>query len=383
LAQFALARDWLWRKARFDGAQFYVNVAEIEESRRIITHEYPGSELHDLEDLGRNARRLSVTAYFVSETADSEVAALRGRLAAPGAGQLTIPMFGSIRCRAVRWSPHWEREALNYVGFSIEFLEEGSAFAPIASGLAAVQLARNGARLGGIFGASIGGAVSGQKTASFVTGDTTREVHRIGARLAAIDASAGRRSNIDDILKQPVGPGDLASLILTEAHEISNAFPEQKLWCDEAAGAVALYNTAIAAWDIDDIAALAALAYAAFSVATAARFISTDLYTNRRDAIAGRSMIAYLAGQLLPSISPLGVDAEEAVHGMTGMAATHLSEKIIDLAPVVLIETIRPLPANVLAWRLYGDPSRSIELVERNHVATPCFMPTRFEATVV
>ena len=81
-----MARDWRWSQASFDGASFYVDASRIPGRRRIVTHEYPGSETHDNEDLGRDADRYEVTAYFVSETADSDFAAPRSRSRAAGPG---------------------------------------------------------------------------------------------------------------------------------------------------------------------------------------------------------------------------------------------------------------------------------------------------------
>jgi prophage DNA circulation protein len=53
---------------------------------------------------------------------------------------------------------------------------------------------------------------------------------------------------------------------------------------------------------------------------------------------------------------------------------------IVDLAPVIEVEANAPLPAIVHAWRLYSDPLRAGELVARNNVPHPAFMPLTFEA---
>ena len=38
------------------------------------------------------------------------------------------------------------------------------------------------------------------------------------------------------------------------------------------------------------------------------------------------------------------------------------------------------MPSLFVAWRLYQDPARVRELVDRNKVPHPSFMPNRFEA---
>jgi prophage DNA circulation protein len=77
----------------------------------------------------------------------------------------------------------------------------------------------------------------------------------------------------------------------------------------------------------------------------------------------------------------LGAAACAAFDDIYGLAARHLSSRIPDLAPVIIVEVGVSLPSNVLAYRLYGDPNRGLELAQRNRVATPCFMPLQFEAS--
>ena len=103
-------------------------------------------------------------------------------------------------------------------------------------------------------------------------------------------------------------------------------------------------------------------------------------YRDRKAAQAERARIASSAGAITALYDALGPDAMSALDAMFGMAAKYLSERIPNLAPVVIVETGVSLPSNVLAYRLYGDPNRAQELVDRNAVATPAIMPTKIEA---
>jgi len=123
-------------------------------------------------------------------------------------------------------------------------------------------------------------------------------------------------------------------------------------------------------------ACLEAAVLAEIAVAVASRS-----YADRREASAAASRLRSLAAVALEDIALRGGEglwraASEAVHH----ALDHLNKTALDLKPVVLVESLRSLPSTVLAWRLYGDPARAEELVERNGVSTALFMPTTLEA---
>jgi prophage DNA circulation protein len=40
------------------------------------------------------------------------------------------------------------------------------------------------------------------------------------------------------------------------------------------------------------------------------------------------------------------------------------------------------MPALYWAWRFYKDPNRAMEIVNRNRVADPAFIPPTFEALI-
>ncbi len=391
-----MARDWRWRKASFDGIPFYVDVQEIHTARRLVVHEYPGSEVHDLEDMGRCASRLEVTAYFVSESADIDSAALRLRLQTPGPGLLSIPMFGTMMVRAMTGRPNWNRQALNYVGFSVTFIEEGTANAPVPIGLGVEILAGMGAALGATLGDAITATLVGQPQSGYVRSDMASQVAALGAQVETLrqatplddaTSSAVKTAVSDAVLSlsngPSVDPGAVAAALFEQADAIvANAAgnaPATAL-ADASAASLAAYSAALAHWGVSPMVSIAPLSAAVFFTAQASRALAIPAYASRVDALAARAMIGSLIDGMTPYYGALGADAASAFDVMYGQAAQFLSSQIANLAPVVIVESGVSLPSNVLAYRLYGDPSRGMELVNRNKVATPCFMPRVFEA---
>ncbi len=69
-----------------------------------------------------------------------------------------------------------------------------------------------------------------------------------------------------------------------------------------------------------------------------------------------------------------------ALTALRDRCVEYLSRQVAVLAPVVIVSAPASLPSLFWAWRLYGDPERADDLVARNAVAHPGFMPVQFEA---
>jgi prophage DNA circulation protein len=104
-------------------------------------------------------------------------------------------------------------------------------------------------------------------------------------------------------------------------------------------------------------------------------------YMDRPSAQSASGRLSDLADASLERIAEYGgEDIWRAASDAVRQAIDYLGRGALDLKPVVLVEAMRSFPSTALAWRLYGDPERAEELVERNGVTTPLFMPTSFEA---
>lgn len=117
----------------------------------------------------------------------------------------------------------------------------------------------------------------------------------------------------------------------------------------------------------------------ALFAAAFAQLVMAAEYETRNEAEAARDRLHTVFMGLLEEGS-LDVDCFHLISEILATAVTHLTLRALDLKPLVRVETGVPLPASLVAWQLYGDPTRAGELVRRNGVATPFFMPTSLEA---
>ena len=104
-------------------------------------------------------------------------------------------------------------------------------------------------------------------------------------------------------------------------------------------------------------------------------------FGDQASALAARARIASaMEGAIDRVANGAGQDVVALLQRVALTAGDHLATVAADLRPVVQVETRRSTPSTALAWGLYGDPTRAPELVTRNKVACPLFMPTKLQA---
>jgi prophage DNA circulation protein len=101
---------------------------------------------------------------------------------------------------------------------------------------------------------------------------------------------------------------------------------------------------------------------------------------DRRAAITLRAKVSNYFEAQLENLQSEQYDLYHSMIKLRDATVEYLSRAIIDLAPVVRVSAGNTMPSLFWAWRLYADPNRASELVARNVVPHPSFMPTKFEA---
>lgn len=104
-------------------------------------------------------------------------------------------------------------------------------------------------------------------------------------------------------------------------------------------------------------------------------------FGDRQAASAARDRItAALDGSVDRIAAALGQPAAFVLNTTAGHTCAHLVDLTGNLKPVVVAEAGRSYPSTRLAWSLYADPERALDLVARNRIGTPLFCPAIFEA---
>lgn len=102
---------------------------------------------------------------------------------------------------------------------------------------------------------------------------------------------------------------------------------------------------------------------------------------SRDDAAAVSESVCALLDEEIAIAGDQGLDQTFcALRALRAAVSLDLAQRGAALASVAAVSTGLPLPAPVLAQRLYRDPARADELVARVDPIHPAFMPVRFSS---
>jgi prophage DNA circulation protein len=107
----------------FRGTPFIVLSSELSGGRRTVRHEYPLRDVPFVEDLGRQGRRIKVTAFVCGSDYITKRDALLKSLEEPGPGPLELPYHGSRHVALVGHAVVETHDEGGKATFSLEFEE--------------------------------------------------------------------------------------------------------------------------------------------------------------------------------------------------------------------------------------------------------------------
>lgn len=409
--------DWTTalRRASFRGVPFWVESDDAEYGRRLVVHEFPNRDRPFTEDMGEKAQHFHVTAYLAGDDVigakDALVAACRKR----GPGTLVLPTDGSqtVRCKSCKRSHHLDR--LGYIGFSLEFVESGiglnaaplqlmsllvdvAAVAAIGRILDAFWTAYSGAQqVGWVVSSAAGyitsaaGAIDAVRTQVQVLPEVGADVYQTLTALAG-DAGDLARGGIDSV-------GFAQSYMGTSPLAGTNDLPQRLVDAVVGirAGAVSETDALAALWQLVDYgrpdpvpasggrseaqdaanaAAINAVIRRAALGALATAAAEAD-FGDRETAVMWRARVSEAYERELVGV-PAGSPLAAALSDVRGKAAVAISQKMASLQPVVSVEAAAMAPSIVWAYRLTGDARGAGDLITRNRIRHPAYMPTRF-----
>jgi prophage DNA circulation protein len=202
----------------------------------------------------------------------------------------------------------------------------------------------------------------------------------LAGSLANVIANCSLATSIEDIASVVSDAIGLAREIARASSDPDVASP---VWKDAAIRCAALQNASAS----PAVRRAAALADAIAGVGEAACLgeyaiaLSQGSFTDRQSALVAKQALTNNVGDALERVAATaGEEVWAAVSSAIEMAAGYLVDRSLDLRPVVRITAPMSLPATGAAWALYGDPQRADDLLDRNRVGTPAFMPISFEA---
>lgn len=380
--------------ASFRGVPFQVEANELGAGRRNQLHEYPQRDKPYVEDLGRAARELSFEAFVVGADYVDQVKKLLAAFETAGPGTLVHPWFGSMQVSLkdrgrVRFSA-----ALGYASVALEFIEAGelefpsvSTSTPAQSRLAASKIETSAVN-------SFTKEFSVRGVQDFVSAAALSTAGGIVSAIADSDFLSfdglGFAEDADGLL------GDLGDLI-DYPLELASSLADFISLSDVVA---------LAGWAMDWSSVIDGLLRMWGSPPLAAP-VRPSIYTpSRQQAYANTRASKALARQMLLAqavgLSSLGeakvfdesvgvrdrlcsaLDEEcmtapdevyTALQDARGAVWKDLTVRSRDSARLATLQPPATAPALVLAYDYYEDATREADIVARNRVRHPGFVP--------
>jgi len=385
-------RDGLSRAA-FRGVEFHVAAHEAGMGRRVQLHEYPLRDKPYAEDLGRRARTLSVEAYVLGDDYMARRDALVRAIEQPGPGTLQHPYLGEMRGSVVGFTLTESSREGGVARFVLQFVESGDAEFPRA----AVNT-----------GAAV--AAAGEAAQQAVQQSFERR-HRVAGRPQfVVEASATIFSGALERVRQTLGlvRGPAARVAALNRHlqdaerDLTSLLYEPAAAGHALAGAPRLLRRTVAAARRDALAA--ARGFYSFgtllppvqattgsrraqavnqqelvglvrvvAAAEAARAAADAQFESYQEAVGVRDEIVdTLDDVMLGDIEDGTYDALRALRSAT---VRDITTRGADLARLISWAPPSTMPVLAVAHELYADATRAAELVQRNRLRHPLFVP--------
>lgn len=398
---------WPFKLGSFRGVPFYVETGARAGGRSLVAHELPQGSGEIWEDLGPDAELLSFDAYLVTPHVElagpflpTELGGGRRVTAATfyqwrddllsaleqaSAGTLIHPTVGSIWARARRWSISDSRSEQGFVRLQLEFVRdrelEAAAASPdrdpnseAADGSEAIYRAS---------GDRVGAELATSSVAERARLATETELRALSAKLRELQrfTAAGQRSAdlarqasniLRDVKALAVAPAELVATVVTAVRDVQRA-------ALDIPSALAAYESLLQLVPsivnspqedantrlVNGLIRGAALA-GALRVAVLMPWDSYEQAIGTRDRLLAR----------LAELEPFAADAEfEALAGLRVSLVRLVPPEGEQLPRVSTFTPTGSSSALLVAWRLYADPSRDAEIVARNGVQNPNFLP--------
>lgn len=374
--------------ASFRGVPFYVLASTLEGGRRGVLHEMPGRDLASWDDLGRAKRGFPVEGYVMGPDYLTQRDALVRALEAPGLGELRHPYHGTRQVVAQAFRLTERVDDGGRAVFAITFIESGAIIEPaptpevgaLVDGAAtsALDAARDAFTSGYLVDGLGAGYIQSAEAALSEAGRAINSV--VSPLLEEADALALFRLRVEAITRDAASmardPARTAASVMGALNTLSmrgaaaaRALLGLVAWTPPTANLGA--NTPGRVREAQNLLEIARVVRRAALIG-AARLAVDGEYDSHQAALAMRE-------QVIEQIDSVTADSDdETFAALIALRAEVIRGLPADDARLPRLITHVPqatTPALALAHQLYGNVDQEGDLVARNSVSNPMFVP--------
>lgn len=394
-----------FRKASFRGVEFEVTGRSWSSGRRHQLHEYPDKDTPYAEDLGKKAETYPVTAFVIGDDYATKRDALRKACLQKGPGTLVHPDYGSVSVLCDAISVREELSSQGMAVFELTFIEAGALAIPETSidmsdsVLSSASALTDAARNDFVSGFSLSQGVAGLTSLVGNIADVcTSSLNSIGSGL---EYAEGLRSDLTDAMNQVVDAVAMANDLKSSAENLLNTPDALAAQLDTVFSVVASMagtspdsfstvrnltsqsNASETASVSNDDAKAEKLCMQRIEqltkqvvVAKEAEIITQIEFDNADDAssVLENFVADTEEVELFEDIEPSD-EIMQALRTTRENVVEYVREIILELPRMRTIRVPEHIPSRVLAYDLYEDLDRADEIVKKNKIPYPAFVP--------
>lgn len=390
--------------ASFRGVTFAVDTIDTVFGRRNQLHEYPQRDEPYGEDLGKKAREYTINAFIIGDDyfadRDALIAAIEEN---ESPGTLIHPTLGTKTvipkdCRVIYSNQEGSLER-----FVLTFIEAGNNSFP--DGLedlqALVDLFSTDAISGILSNFESVFAVSNfpgfvlQAATTLGSSFVTTLLSAVGVGIPDADLFAtfmeslnAFSDSMDSEVSTPATFGGHISSLITGLTQIypdpHHAYIAQKRLTQFGDGVLSVMeSTPSRIQEADNQEAIINLIKNSAAIEMV-RITSLLDYASRQDAIAIRDEVDDILEERILALADAGNDEQYTViSDARAMMIKDINVRGAKFPDILTIKTDDEIPAQVLAYNQYEDAERDEEIIERNHIRNPLFIPLNTDIEVL
>jgi prophage DNA circulation protein len=368
-------RDRYQPGGKFREATFWVDSSDLSFGRRNQVHEFPLKDKAVVEDLGRKARTFTFRAFVIGDNYDIERNNLIAEIEKPGSGWLIHPWLGVMIVSITDARESENSQRMGMAEFTITCVEAGDLqfifeqpdTATAVEVAADKSIADSIAEFGDNFSVL-------QQAADYITEIQGTMGDILGAVENVVDGITGP---ITELIR---APGEMAATIANTLGNLENSLESparaldiyKTLFKPSSPSASIPNTTSNRQQQIANVDAVASLV-TRIAIAEACRTVAGITWPTLDDAINVRDqIITAIENEMHQAMGDAVFDSMSALRTALAEDTRVRGAKLPRLS---YYTPATDLPALVLAHQLYGDITRSDELIARSNIRHPGFVP--------
>lgn len=376
-------------KGSFRGVPFLTESSQGQIGRRVIIDEFPKKDEASSEDVGLKARSFNLSIFVIGADWEQQRDALEAAIEKEGPGELIHPWRGAMNVTITDCQPSENIAQGSRQSWTISFTKVGTKSQPTARAdtVAVVDAASDKALAAAQDDFSEEFTV--EDVPEFVEQDAATQINQ------ALDSViAASRSMLPDMTVLPAFTASASKILSKITTLLRTPTNLASTIAGQIAGVSGLGNSPLAAFNAlkrlfgfqsnkvarttpsrirqDNNRTAVANLVRQTAVIEGARATSTIDFESQDQAVLIRDqVIDAINTEQLTASDPVF----EALADLRTAVVNDINTRAIDLSKLVKFTPQSTMPAVVLAYRLYGNASREQEIITRNRIAHPGFVP--------